>query len=246
MSCTISIINHNDKSGKTIIAFNLAVALSLYGRKTLFLNSFDDLISSKELIEKNKKGSLDLPGKRLLGIKKFQACKSFLSNLDFLTIDHDVNLEENGDEIEALSDEIKSGYDYVIVDCPSGLNGGLDLFYRISDKYIVPLETESAAFDALPPLFAKSGWMKNKGYNPEFLGFLLNRVTKSSRLYNLFAKSSFYLFGSHVLESVIPYCELIDLTKNKSGSILDDIISLPGVSFLKLAEYIHRKNGGIQ
>ena len=247
MGCTISIINHNNKSGKTVIAFNLASALSLYGKKTLFLTSFENYSSASSLFLKNTKDNYLFFKEKKFEKILYESFHSIVENLDFMFLDIkslESDLEDEKSILNDFSQEIKSNYDFIIIDTSSGLTGGLDIFFGISDKYIVPLEVDDYAFDSLTPLFAKSGWMKKNNDKPEFQGFLLNKVYEKTRLYNLFSKSSFYFFGSYVLEPVIPYDRLIDFNKNESGSILDDIISIAGVSFLKLAEYIEQKNGG--
>lgn len=237
MGLIYSIINHNDNSGKTIISFNLAAAMALNGKKVVYLSPFDNKGATSDLIKKNIKEEFNLfEGFSFLEKYLYTSYHSKADGLDFVEIDLNNGFDKNVEIINKIKDHLVVEYDYVFADTSSGLLGDIDFFWELSDVYIIPLEIKSESFDSLTPLFAKVEWLKKSGNNkPEFKGFLLNRVDNDKRLKDIFHNSSFYFFGSYVLDEVILYDELVDQKKNRGSSILDDIISLAGECFLRLS-----------
>ncbi|MGM0419341.1 MAG: ParA family protein [Thermodesulfobacteriota bacterium] len=239
MNSIFSIINHNDKSGKTIISFNLAVALSMFGKKSLYMadagNDALSFITEAYTTEKKDDSGIlsDLPCSLYQG---------FIPDFDVLAFDteaFDPEEEKDRNLIIELKKYLKKKYDYIIADTKSSLAGDIDFFTFLADKYIIPLETDEEAFDSLVPLLAKLEWLKkDKIINSQSAGFLINKADKNSRLNKVFKKQSFYLFKTFVLDSVIPYSSMLDLEKNKYFSITNDIISMPAQGFFNFAELL--------
>ncbi|MDY0133209.1 MAG: ParA family protein [Desulforegulaceae bacterium] len=236
MSKIISIINHNSKSGKTIISFNLSCALSLVGKKTLYLtykSNFEfEKLTKNRIVKKLKFEKLE----------KF-SCSGFetiLPDLDVLVLDNSFyDVEEDKDSVFFLKKYLKFNYNYIICDSQSTLLSSFDFFTAISDEYIIPIETDPSSFDSLAPMFAKIEWIKEENNGkPVFSGFLLNKVFKDSKLSDLFKKHAFFLFQRHVLDCVIPFSDLINLKINPSGCILDDVMDKSFVCFIDLAKLI--------
>jgi|GEM_PF-6158539 len=239
MNSIFSIINHNNKSGKTIISFNLALALSLLNKKTLYMadtgnEALSFIIRAYSGEKKDYSGFLsDLP---------CSLYKGFISDFDIFAFDteaYDPEEEKDRNLIKELKKYLSANYDYVIADTKSSLAGDIDFFTFLADKYIIPLELDEEAFDSLVPLFAKLEWLKkDKIINSQSAGFLINKADENSRLNKVFKKQSFYLFKTFVLDSVIPYSDVLDSENGKSFSITNDIISMPAKSFLNLAELL--------
>lgn len=236
MSSVISIINHNDKSGKTIISFNLACALSVIGKKTLYLTyngNFDFVKLSKDKITDEKKFE---------ELKDFSCVCSntIVKGLDFFVLDTSIfDIEDNKNSVIFLKKYLKSVYDYIIVDSQSTLLDNFDLFTALSDEYIIPIELDSSSFDSLTPMLAKIEWLKEENIEgPVFSGFLLNKVYDDSKLYNLFRKNAFFLFRKFVLDSLITYSPWLDLKKESSGCVLDNVLDRSFMCFIDLAELL--------
>jgi cellulose biosynthesis protein BcsQ len=236
MSKIISIINHIEQSGKTIISFNLSCALSVIGKKTLYLtyksNSDFEKLSKNKITDDVKFQELDE--------FSYICSKTDIKGLDFFILDTSViDIEDNKNSVLFLKKYLKSVYDYVIIDSQSSLIEDFDLFTALCDEYIIPIEPDSETFDHLAPMLAKIKWLKEENIEkPSFSGFLLNKVNNDSKLYNLFKKNAFFLFRSYVLNSLILNSPMLDFKINPSGCVLDNVLDKSFMCFVDLAELI--------
>ncbi|MDY0360057.1 MAG: ParA family protein [Desulforegulaceae bacterium] len=236
MGKIISIVNHNKESGKTVISFNLASALSVIGKKTLYLT-----FRSNFLFEKL---SLEFISESLF----FEELKNFsyegfntkIPCLDFFILNTSLyDSEENKNLVLFLKKYLKSVYDYVIIDTKSSLIENFDIFMLLSDDYIIPIENNPKSFDSLTPLLAKIEWFKKEeGCRLNFFGFLFNKVSEDTRHYNLFKKNAFFLFRKVVLDHVIIYSPLLDSDYKPLNSIFEDTMDKSFRCFIDLAEHI--------
>ncbi|PIE75170.1 MAG: hypothetical protein CSA18_01165 [Deltaproteobacteria bacterium] len=239
MATTIAIINNNINTGKTFISFNLAAALSILRKKTLYLTGIYNK-KGNYFIEKycEDKKKISFEENEFTG--KFSSSK--LKGFDFFEIDFSNIDYENKDDIRNLNmvrKNFNKSYDYIIEDPASGLTGEIEAFLFMADKYIIPLETYPESFDSLAPLISKIKWAKkDKKIFCDFMGFLVNKARLDSKLSNIFKKKGFDLFTSKFLKDIIPDFYLDDFYKKGCETILDDILSLSGKAFLNLAETI--------
>ena len=146
----ISIANQKGGCGKTTTAINLAAALSHNGKRTLLIDLDPQAHASLGLNFENCDSLYNVisrltPRKAKIGdiIKKVE--KSFdivPSSILVGTLEQEL-ADEIGRETKLLDiiNEVKSRYDYVLIDCPPSLGILTVNAIRASDEVIIPVET---------------------------------------------------------------------------------------------------------
>lgn len=164
MGKIIAVANQKGGVGKTTTSINLGAALASLGNRILLIdldeqaNATIGLGFSRELIETS---SYDL----LIGSRKTEECiyKTYdryldlvpasvrLANLDTALF----QIEDRELILKKRLDEIRSVYDFILIDCPPSLGVTIDNALFAADSVLIPVECEFFAFDALTQMVHK-------------------------------------------------------------------------------------------
>lgn len=188
MGRVITIVNEKGGVGKSTTSWNLALALSELGRKTLLIDA-DPLSGLKARIEGRKivMGLLDC----LIEGNEPQDClKEFSPMLDILYGSLDlVEFEVKGftgtDKEQCLKgvvDKIKNGYDYVVIDTPSSLGMITVNALVASDQVVIPVCCDYFAMDGISSVVCLiSDIAKRCNTNLRLNHFLITRYDSTLR-----------------------------------------------------------------
>jgi len=162
MSRVISISNQKGGVGKTTTAINLSACIAEMGKSVLVIdsdpqgNASSGLGVDKDSVEKNL---YDL----MLGDAEFKEAVVKVDKFDNLFV-IPTTIDLSGAEIELINVDgrefildniikpVKSGYDFIIIDCPPALNLLTINALVASDSVIVPLQCEYYALEGLTQL----------------------------------------------------------------------------------------------
>ena len=154
----IAVANQKGGVGKTITAINVAACLSKLGRRTLLIDLDPQANSTNTLSSESKANVYDA----LTGWKPADEAivKTGFDNLELMP--SDINLA--GAEIElacmrgrenklkAIVDEIRGGYEYIIIDCPPSLSLLTINALAACDSVLIPVQCDYFALDGLKQL----------------------------------------------------------------------------------------------
>jgi chromosome partitioning protein len=143
-------------------------------------------------------------------------------------------------KIKNLLVDIKSTFDYIIIDCPPSL-GLLTLNgLTAADSLLVPIQCEYFALEGVTELFDTLARLR-RGLNPKLTieGLLLTMYDERTNLSAAVAKDLRDFYGSQVLKTVIPRnVRLAEAPSYGKPIILYDIRSRGAESYIELAKEI--------
>jgi chromosome partitioning protein len=210
----ISLVNQKGGVGKTTSAINLATCLASAGKFVLLVDLDPQGNASSGLGLDIRKTEKSLYHAMILG----EHPKKIILKTE--TIGHDLfpasqDLAGAGIELVHMDNrefrlynvlrEIRTDYDYIIIDSPPSL-GLLTINGLVaSDEIIIPVQTEYFALEGLSQLLNTINLVK-ENLQPELkvMGALLTMYDKRNRLARQVVKEVQDHFPGHVFESVIP------------------------------------------
>lgn len=214
MARIISLVNQKGGVGKTTSAVNIAAYLAAAGKRVLLVdldpqgNASSGAGIDVKTLQKNLYHSLVL-GEHPFNIIK----KSSVFGQDVLPASSDlagagvelISLDNREFRLFNVLREVRSKYDYIIIDCPPSL-GLLTVNGLVaSESVIIPVQTEYYALEGLSQLLETIELVKNN-LQPdlEILGAVLTMYDKRNRLARQVVKEVKNHFPGKVFDSVIP------------------------------------------
>lgn len=257
MAKIISVYIPKGGVGKTTTAVNLAASLAVTEKKTLLID-VDPFGSSAVALGftpmKIKAGIADVFS--LTKTINFAIHKTELEYLDFVPSNiNSIKLDErfsrsteNRAILKNALKEIKSNYEYIIVDCPPVLRGVTINALTASDSILIPFKCGHLTLDAIDRLIEYLNWIRVNS-NPELLveGILMTMYEKNSKVTEISERELKLKFGNYLFDTTIPVSNLLnEATFYGKPLCLYKINSQGAISYLNLAnEIINKPNTNV-
>lgn len=214
MGKSIAIFNQKGGVGKTTTNINLAACLALRGKKILVID-IDPQGNTTSGLGIAKKGlpytSYDLLVTDVDPVATIM--KTNFKNLDIIPASVDlagaeielVNIKGRERRLKYALDQIRSAYDYILIDCPPSL--GLLTLNALTavDSVLIPIQCEFYALEGVSQLISTIDLVK-RSLNPELKieGVILSMFDGRTNLSLQVVEEVKKYFGSKLYNTVIP------------------------------------------
>jgi chromosome partitioning protein len=250
----ISIVNQKGGVGKTTTAINLGTALAAIDKKILLidLDPQGNLSTGIGVTEKQRKISVyDLItqsssiNKTILETK-IPNLKIIPSNINLSGIEFELAADEDRtNKLNKKINELKEGYDFVLIDCPPSL-GILTVNSLVaSDSVLVPLQCEFYALEGLAQLLRTIEKIKDN-LNPNLFleGVILTMFDSRNRLSDDVVADAREHLGKKVFETIIPRnVRLSEAPSHGLPAIIYDQRCIGSLAYIDLAKELINRLG---
>ena len=250
----ISIVNQKGGVGKTTTAINLGTALAAIDKKILLidLDPQGNLSTGIGVTEKQRKNSVyDLITQsssidEAIQKTKIPNLKIIPSNVNLSGIEFELATDEDRtNKLNNKINDLKEGYDFVLIDCPPSL-GILTVNSLVaSDSVLVPLQCEFYALEGLAQLLRTIEKIK-ENLNPDLFleGVILTMFDSRNRLSDDVVADAREHLGKKVFETVIPRnVRLSEAPSHGLPAIIYDQKCIGSLAYIDLAKELINRLG---
>lgn len=220
MSKVIAIVNEKGGVGKTTTATTTSYLLGKQGKKVLLID-FDGQANSTMIMSDKNPNEIEITISTLINkvitkeslsskedyIIKNKGIDLIPANSNLFTLERNLcNINFREYILQSLIDEIKDGYDYVIIDCMPQIGTPMINVMMASDSLIIPTQAEILSAKGLSELVKHYLTIKNVNKKLSIDGILITMDNKNTIASKEVKKILNESFKQHIniFETVIP------------------------------------------